>query len=106
MKNIVLILIVAFVFRTMAMANDIAFYVGAWNTDGWYDASQFGDVDQIIAATGHLFNDIQQFDDSGLPDFTAFAAWIDDNTNDGEMDIIWLNGCMPSVLLHRDPQRV
>ncbi|MCJ7692082.1 MAG: hypothetical protein MUO22_01535, partial [Sedimentisphaerales bacterium] len=97
-KFIYLILFVAFAFCTTAMASDIAFYVGAWNVDGWYDASQFEDVDQIIAATGHLFKDIQQFDDSGLPDFAEFAAWIDDNTNDGEVDIIWLNGCTPSVL--------
>ncbi len=82
-------------FCTMTMASDIAFYVGQWNTDGWYDASQFDDVDTIIAETGHLFKDIQQFDDD---QFDEFGAWVDENTDDGEMDIIWLNGCMPSVL--------
>jgi hypothetical protein len=79
----------------MAMASDIAFYVGQWNTEGWYDESQFEDVDTIIAETGHLFKDIQQFDDNQLD---AFGAWVDERTNDGKMDIIWLNGCVPSVL--------
>jgi hypothetical protein len=78
------------------MAYDIAFYVGAPNTDGWYDvATQTRDVATIIARTGHMFKDIQQFKDDQL---AAFGAWVDKNTNDGEMDIIWLNGCMPSCL--------
>ncbi len=79
----------------MAMASDIAFYVGQWNTDGWYDESQFEDVETIIAETGHLFGDIQQFDDY---QFYEFGAWVDQRMNDGKMDIIWLNGCTPSVL--------
>ncbi|MCP4613962.1 MAG: hypothetical protein GY845_35185, partial [Planctomycetes bacterium] len=95
MKNTVLVFVVVFAFCTTVMASDIAFYVGQWNTDGWYDASQFNDVETIIAETGHLFNDVQQFDDG---QFNEFRAWVDENTNDGEMDIIWLNGCMPSVL--------
>ncbi|KPJ58434.1 MAG: hypothetical protein AMJ46_14220 [Latescibacteria bacterium DG_63] len=95
MKNLILVFVVAFAFCTTAMASDIAFYVGQWNTDGWYDASQFDDVDTIIAQTGHLFNDIQQFDDTEL---AAFGTWVDDHTNNGVMDIIWLNGCTPTVL--------
>jgi hypothetical protein len=95
MKNIVLVFVVAFAFCTMTMASDIAFYVGQWNTDGWYNASQFDHVETIITETRHLFNDIQQFDDY---QFYEFGEWVDDNTNDGEMDIIWLNGCTPSVL--------
>jgi len=51
MKNLILVFVVAFAFCTTAMASDIAFYVGQWNTDGWYDASQFDDVDTIIAQT-------------------------------------------------------
>jgi thioredoxin 1 len=95
MKNLVLVFVVTFAFCTTAMASDIAFYVGQWNTDGWYDASQFDHVETIIAETGYLFKDIQQFDDN---QFDEFGVWVDENTNDGEMDIIWLNGCMPSVL--------
>jgi ketosteroid isomerase-like protein len=89
------VLVFVFAFSTMAMASDIAFYVGQWNTDGWYDETQFADVETIIAETGSLFMDIQQFDDT---QFDEFGAWVDENTNDGEMDIIWLNGCTPSVL--------
>ena len=55
-----------FTFCTMAMASDIAFYVGQWNTDGWYDASQLEDVDPIIAETGHIFKDFQRVDDITL----------------------------------------
>ncbi|MFB0555303.1 MAG: LamG domain-containing protein, partial [Phycisphaerae bacterium] len=89
------VLVFVFAFCTTAMASDIAFYVGQWNTDGWYDESQFEHVETIIAETGHLFKDIQQFDDT---QFDAFGAWVDERTNDGKMDIIWLNGCTPSVL--------
>jgi len=99
-KIIYLIFFVSVLWLTavQAQASDIAFYVGAPNPD-WYNAAQMNaDVATIIDQTGRLFMDIQEFDDSGLPDFAAFGAWVDDNTNDGEMDIIWLNGCMPSVL--------
>ncbi|MCP4610636.1 MAG: hypothetical protein GY845_18150 [Planctomycetes bacterium] len=95
MKNLVFVLVIAFVFCTTAMASDIAFYVGQWNTDGWYDETQFADVETIITETGGLFNDIQQFDDTQLDEF---GAWADDRMDDGVMDIIWLNGCLPSVL--------
>jgi hypothetical protein len=89
--------VLAFAFSTIAMASDIAFYVGQFNTDGWYGEEQFTDVETIIAETGHLFNDIQQFNDDDLT-FAAFNAWVDKRTNDGIMDIIWLNGCTPSCL--------
>jgi len=96
MKNIVLVFVIAFAFSSMAMASDIAFYVGAPNVDGWYDvATQTADVETIIAETGGLFKDIQQFDDD---QYDEFGAWIEERTNDGKMDILWLNGCMPSVL--------
>jgi hypothetical protein len=96
MSKIAMALAVSFVLSTTVMGADIAFYVGAPNNTGWYDDfTQFQDVETIIDETGHLFNDIQQFDDSEFPEF---AAWVDKNTNDGEMDILWLNGCMPSVL--------
>jgi hypothetical protein len=78
------------------MASDIAFYVGSPNIDGWYTvADQNAHVSTIIAQSGHLFQDIQQFDDN---QFDAFGAWVDENTDDGELDILWLNGCVPSVL--------
>jgi hypothetical protein len=96
MKNLMLVFVFAFAFSTTAMAADIAFYVGAPNVDGWYDVdTQLADVETIIAETGGLFKDIQQFDDD---QYDEFGAWIEANTNDGEMDILWLNGCVPSVL--------
>jgi hypothetical protein len=96
MRKALLTFIIIIAWDTMAMATDIAFYVGAVNNTGWYDAStQSQDVQTIIARTGHLFHDIRQFDDS---QFVEFAAWVDEHTNDGQMDILWLNGCMPSVL--------
>ncbi|MHC4300136.1 MAG: hypothetical protein ACYS7Y_22905 [Planctomycetota bacterium] len=95
MKTMVWVFVVALAFCPMVMASDIAFYIGQWNTDGWYSVSQFDDIDTIIAKTGYLFKNIQQFDDAQLDEF---GAWVDENANDGEMDIIWLNGCMPSVL--------
>ena len=96
LKNIVFLFVFAFVFCTTAMASDIAFYVGAPNTDGWYDVdSMNADVETIIAETGSLFGDIQQFDDD---QYDEFAAWVEERTDNGVMDILWLNGCMPSVL--------
>jgi F5/8 type C domain len=96
MRKLALVCIIALAFSTMAMAADIAFYVGAPNVDGWYTVDgQTADVATIIAETGSLFKDIQQFDDD---QFDAFGAWVDENTDDGELDILWLNGCMPSVL--------
>ena len=88
-------ILVVLAFCSTAVASDISFYVGQWNSDGWYNDSQFDHVETIISETGYLFKNIQQFDDYQLEEF---GEWIDDNTNDGEMDIIWLNGCMPSVL--------
>ena len=96
MRNLKLVCVVALAFCATAMASDIAFYVGAPNTDGWYDVTtQTADVETIIAETGHLFKDIQQFNDDQYDDF---GAWVDERTDDGKMDILWLNGCMPSVL--------
>jgi len=109
MKNLIFVFIVTFVFCTTAMASDIAFYVGAPNIDGWYDVvTMTADVETIIAESGGLFADIQQFDDD---QFDEFGAWVDKNTDDGEMDILWLNGCVPSVLypfpnLEQDGSRI
>jgi hypothetical protein len=95
MKTVVLLAVV-FAFCPTAMASDIAFYVGAPNIDGWYDVeTQTADVETIIAEAGHLFGDVQQFNDD---QYDEFGAWIDERTNNGIMDILWLNGCVPSVL--------
>ncbi|MEN6338279.1 MAG: discoidin domain-containing protein [Phycisphaerales bacterium] len=96
MKNLALASVVLLGFCSMTMGADIAFYVGAPNVDGWYSVAEMNkNVATIIEMTGRLFNDVQQFNDN---QFADFGAWVDKNTDDGEMDILWLNGCMPSVL--------
>jgi len=95
MNNLKFVLVVALAVSTTAMASDMALYIGPPNP-GWYDAAQMvTDAETIVAQTGHLFNDVQQFDDTQLDEF---AEWVDARTDDGVMDIIWLNGTMPSVL--------
>ncbi|UCG55985.1 MAG: hypothetical protein JSU70_14065, partial [Phycisphaerales bacterium] len=84
-----------FALCTTAMGSGLALYDGSPNP-GWYDETQqHADVDTIIDMTGHLFDDVQRFGDG---DFEAFGEWVDQRTDDGVVDIIWLNGCMPSVL--------
>ena len=95
MKSLLMIFSLMLIFCAYVYASDIAFYVGYWNNEGWYDATQFDDVEAIIDGTQGLFNDIQQFDDDQL---NEFGEWAEANVDDGDLDIIWLNGCMPSVL--------
>ena len=100
MKNVkrflILPIILSFCLVGIANASDIAFYIGQPNPDGWYNIpTMFDDVDTMIAEIGSMFDDVQQFDDDHLDDF---GAWADANTDDGEFDIIWLNGCTPSCL--------
>ncbi|MDI9430416.1 MAG: discoidin domain-containing protein, partial [Planctomycetota bacterium] len=96
MKRALLLCVIVLAYGVSAMAADIAFYVGAPNTDGWYTVDAMTtDVETIIAQTGNLFKDVKQFNDDQFPDF---EAWVQANMDDGELDIIWLNGCMPSVL--------
>ncbi len=96
MSKTSLVLVVALAWNAVAGAMDMAFYAGAPNDTGWYDIpTQLRDIDTIIEETGVFFTDIQVFLDDEFPEF---GAWIDENTGDGEMDILWLNGCMPSVL--------
>ncbi len=94
MRKLMFLFGVVLAFCTTAMASDIAFYIGPYNPN-WYGDQQFAHVDTIIAETGGLFKDVRKFDDKQL---VEFGAWVEANTNDGEMDIIWLNGTMPSVL--------
>jgi len=96
MKRLAWVCIVTLMFSVTTMAADIAFYVGTPNFDGWYSQDAVdADVATIISMTSQLFADVQQFNDDQFEDF---GAWVEANTNDGEMDIIWLNGCVPSVL--------
>jgi hypothetical protein len=92
----------------MAIANDIAFYVGAV-PDAYDEGQMFDDVEFIIEDVGALFNDVQQFeDDDDAVDFIdipeeadnpkRLAEWVDANMGDGELDIVWINGSTPSTL--------
>ena len=91
-KTLILTAIFVFAFGTMAMASDIAFYVGA--VPGAYDAETMKkDVEYIIENTRALFKDVQKFADD---DLDGLGKWADANMSDGELDIIWINGSTPS----------
>ena len=93
-KILILTAIFVFAFGTMAMASDIAFYVGV--VPGAHDAATMKkDVENIIQNTGALFKDVQKFADDNLD---GLEKWADVNMGDGELDIIWINGSTPSTL--------
>ena len=87
--------IFVFAFGSMAMASDIAFYVGAVPGGAYPEATMNKDVKKIIRDTGALFKDVQKFADDNL---NGLGQWADANMGDGELDIIWINGSTPSVL--------
>jgi len=95
MQKLLMAVIFVFAFGTMAIASDIAFYVGAFQPGSYDQRTMTNDVEKIIKDAGALFNDIQKFDDKELD---AFGRWADRNTGDGDFDIIWLNGQIPSTL--------
>jgi len=96
MKKLMLVCAIVSTFAATAMASDIAFYVGTPNFDGWYTADEMNaNVETIIAQTGHLFKEVQKFDDTQLAEL---ADWAIANAEDGEFDILWLNRCVPSSL--------
>ena len=87
--------IFVFAFGPMAMASDIAFYVGAVPGAAYDEATMKDDVERIIQDTGALFKDVQKFADDNLD---GLGEWVDANMGDGELDIVWLNGSTPSTL--------
>jgi hypothetical protein len=92
------LLVVSILMLTCAYAysTDIAFYVGEPNIDGWYTAAEMlKNVKTIKELTGKMFQSIGEFDDKQLDDL---AKWAEARTKDGKLDIIWLNGCVPSSL--------
>ena len=95
MEKLLLAVIIVFAFGTMAIANDIAFYVGGVQPGVYDQKTMTNDVNKIINNTRAMFNDIQKFDDT---DLFRFGRWVDANTGDGQFDIIWLNGHIPSTL--------
>jgi hypothetical protein len=79
-----------------AYSVEIAFYVGNPNVDGWYSVEGvLADVETIKNETSSFFSSMSDFDDDQLDEL---AAWAEARTDDGKLDIIWLNGCVPSTL--------
>ncbi len=87
--------VLVFAFGTMAKASDIAFYVGMFQPGSYDDETMAFDVETMMQETAGMFNDVQSFDDENLD---AFGAWAEANIGDGDLDIIWLNGQIPSTL--------
>ena len=93
--HLILSVIFVFAFGPMAMASDIAFYVGAVPGGAYDEATMKKDVEHMIQNTGALFKDVQKFADDNLD---GLGKWADANMGDGELDIIWINGNTPSTL--------
>ena len=80
---------------TLANASDLALLAGSFKPL-WYSEVKLGkDVAKIVENTADVFNSTQQFNDDSLDEF---ERWTRNNLNDGELDIIWLNGSMPRFL--------
>ena len=96
MKKLSVLLAFTLTICAHAYASDIAFYVGEPNVDGWYTAAaMLADVETIKAGVGSMFDVVSEFGDDQLDEF---ADWAEARMEDGKLDIIWLNGCVPSSL--------
>jgi len=90
MKNIILVLVVALGFCTMAMASDIAISTQA----GWFgqaaaDREMQEIADNVKAVSVELFT---------VNDHDALAAWVADHTGDGAADLLILCGQFPDTI--------
>jgi hypothetical protein len=92
---LIMTVIFVFAFGTMAIASDIAFYVGEFQGGSYDDETMAFDVETMMQETAGRFNDVQSFDDG---DIDGLGAWAEANIGDGDLDIIWLNGQIPSSL--------
>ena len=96
MKLLLSIFTLVLIFCSCVYSADIAYYVGSPNTDGWYTvAEMLKNVETMKNLTNKLFQNVAEFGDDKLDDF---AKWAEARTNDKKLDIIWLNGCVPSTL--------
>lgn len=96
MKLLLLFFTLMVITCALAYSTDIAFYVGEPNVDGWYTAAAMRkDVETIKNLTKGMFQVVAEFDDGQLDDF---AKWAEARSDDNKLDIIWLNGCVPSSL--------
>jgi hypothetical protein len=92
---LIMTVVLVFAFGTMAIASDIAFYVGEFQGGSYDDETMAFDVETMMQETAGRFNDVQSFDDG---DIDGLGAWAEANIGDGDLDIIWLNGQIPSSL--------
>lgn len=92
---LIMTVVLVFAFGTMAIASDIAYYVGEFQGGSYDDETMAFDVETMMQETAGRFNDVQSFDDT---DIDGLGAWAEANIGDGDLDIIWLNGQIPSSL--------
>ena len=92
---LIMTVVLVFAFGTMAIASDIAYYVGEFQGGTYDDETMAFDVETMMQETAGRFNDVQSFDDT---DIDGLGAWAEANIGDGDLDIIWLNGQIPSSL--------
>ena len=92
---LIMTVVLVFAFGTMAIASDIAYYVGEFQGGSYDDETMAFDVETMMQETAGRFNDVQSFDDG---DIDGLGAWAEANIGDGDLDIIWLNGQIPSSL--------
>ena len=78
----------------LSYASDMAFHTGDV-TECYSQATMLDDVDEIKGAVEGLFKEVVVFNDD---EFDDLKAWAEANLDDGELDIIWIHGVMPSVL--------
>jgi hypothetical protein len=96
MKKLAIFFAFMMIIYAHGYASDIAFYVGEPNVDGWYTAAaMLADVETIKNGTAGMFLSVDEFDDDNLD---GLAEWAEARMNDDKVDIIWLNGCVPSSL--------
>ncbi len=78
-----------------AHAPDLALFAGSFSA-AWYNEPRLAkDLGTITANTRHRYRTVRVFDDGTLDEF---QAWVESNAADGELDVIWLTGSMPSLL--------
>jgi hypothetical protein len=90
MKNSMLVIVVALVFCTTAMASDIAISTQA----GWYSQA-VADAQMQIVVNNVKGISIELFDSTHQ---AALAQWVKDHTGDGAPDLLILNGQFPSTI--------
>lgn len=96
MRQLLIFFVIMMSICAYAYSTDIAFYAGEPNIDGWYTVAEMEEnIATIKAEVGNMFQNVSEFGDDKLDEL---AKWAEARTKDGKLDIIWLNGCVPSSL--------